>query len=241
MRSIVEGLAKHQASLEHRHNAPNVQCRLRLRIVPRHGPVQTSMALPPAALHPDMSATWTQRRFRSHAAKPYSAPQRLIAPAKGYRAVQARKLLQEIDRLEGTRFSHVTIQPRVPSKYSPAYLRAMGALTPNSTSASKAVKFFKRGLETQLSSLTSAFGWAPVEWPGSILFIDMANCGGCLNVRNLDKSVKAYRSTLSDLKRFSQHRGCRVHVMVYVLLSCYSGVPIRHLIGPHMSSLILVG
>lgn len=185
--------------------------------------VQTGMAVLPVALRSNISAT--QRRFRSHTPKPYSAPQRLIAPAKGYRAVQARKLLQEIDRLEGTRFSHVTIQPRVPSKYSPAYLRAMGALTPDSISTSKAAKFFKKGLENQLSSFTSAFGWAPVEWPGSILFIDLANCAGCLNVRNLDKSVKAYRSTLSDLKRFSQRRGCRIHVMVYVLLPRHYLIP----------------
>lgn len=90
----------------------------------------------------------------------------------------------------------------------------MGALTPDSTGASNAVNFFKKGLENQLTSLASAFGWAPVEWPGSILFIDLANCSGCLNVRNLDKTVKAYRSTLHDLKQFSRHRGCRVHVMV---------------------------
>lgn len=154
-----------------------------------------------------------QRGYR-HTSKPYTAPQRLRAPAQGYKAVRARKLLREMERLEGIRFSPVTVKPKAPSKYSSHYLRSLGISIPSSNATLKTLDSFKRGVETKLSTFSSRMGWAPVKWPGSMVFIDLANCGGLLKVRNLYRSSTWIRNVLDDLVEFSQTRGCQVHVMV---------------------------
>lgn len=184
----------------------------------RNAPSFRRAGVPAMVTHITKPAT-TQRRFR-HTPKSWSAPLRLKTPLTNIKAVRAHRLQQEVERLQGTRFSGVaakpkavtcTVKPQAPIKHSLVHSRALDLATPGSFIISNKLKFFRRGLKKRISS---PLGCDPVDLQQSILFIDLANCGGRLHVRHLDKSVNVIASIFKDLVQFSSLRGCQVFVMV---------------------------